>query len=92
MAESHCNFAVPIAADMCNKRYRRRQFGNADSEFGDLKKPNIKEIHCFRAVDFSLSKNRLLKQNNEMYRQRRLKHFPYRQAINIFVSVSVQLL
>ena len=42
--------------------------------------------------DFTLSKNRLLKQYNEMYRQHRLKHFPYRQGINIFVNVSVQLL
>ena len=45
-------FAVPIVAYMCNKRYRRRQFDNADSEFGNLEKPDIKEIHCFRAVDF----------------------------------------
>ena len=89
---SRFKFAVPIVADMLNKRYRRRQFDSADSEFCDLKKPNIKEIHCFRAVDFNLSKNRLLKQYNEMYRQRRLKHFPYRQAINIFVSIPVQLL
>ena len=65
---------------------------SADSEFGDLKKPNIKEIHCFRAVDFSLSKNRLLKQYNEMYRQHCLKQFPYRQGINNFVSIPVQLL
>ena len=92
MTESHCNFAVPIVVDMLNKRYRRRQFDSADSEFCDLEKPNIKEIHCFRAVDFSLSKNRLIKQYNEMYRQRRLKHFPYRQGINNFVSIPVQLL
>ena len=51
VAKSHCNFAVPIVADMLNKRYRRRQFDNADSEFGNLEKPNIKEILCFRAVD-----------------------------------------
>ena len=91
MAESHCNFAVPLVADMRNFHYRRLQYDIAESEFGNLEKPNIKEIHCFRAVDFSLSKNRLLKQYNEMYRQRRLKHFPYQQGINIFVSVSVQL-
>ncbi|MBS5732482.1 MAG: hypothetical protein KHW78_08795, partial [[Eubacterium] siraeum] len=47
-------FAVSIVADMCNKRYRRRQFDSAESEFGDLEKPNIEEIHCFRAVDFLL--------------------------------------
>ena len=45
-------FAVPIVADMRNFRYRRRQYDNTDSEFGNLEKPNIKEIHCFRAVDF----------------------------------------
>lgn len=84
-------FAVPIVADMCNKRYRRLQYDIADLEFGDLAKPNIKEIHCFRAVDFSLSKNRFLKQYNEMHRQRRLKQFPYRQGINNFVTLSVQL-
>ena len=27
---------------MLNKRYRRRQFGNADSEFGDLEKTEYK--------------------------------------------------
>jgi len=74
---SRFKFAVLIVADMLNKRYRRRRFDNADSEFGNLEKPNIKEIHCFRAVDFSLSKNRLIKQYNGMFRQRRLKHFPY---------------
>ncbi|EDS01453.1 hypothetical protein EUBSIR_00658 [[Eubacterium] siraeum DSM 15702] len=36
--------------------------------------------------------NRLSKQYNEMYRQHRRKHFQYRQGINNFVSVSVQLL
>ena len=51
-AVSRFKFAVPIVADMLNKRYRRRQFDSADSEFCDLEKPNIKEIHCFRAVDF----------------------------------------
>ena len=85
-------FAVSIVADMCNKRYRRSQFDSAESEFGDLEKPNIEEIHCFRAVDFSLSKNRLIKQYNEMYRQHCLKQFPYRQGINNFVSIPVQLL
>jgi len=49
---SRFKFAVPIVADMCNKRYRRLQYDNTDSEFGDYAKPNIKEIHCFRAVDF----------------------------------------
>jgi hypothetical protein len=90
-AVSRFKFAVPIVADMLNKRYRRRQFDSADSEFVGLEKTNIKEIHCFRAVDFSLSKNRLLKQYNEMYHQHCLKQFPYRQGINNFVSVSVQL-
>jgi len=47
-------FAFPIVGDMRNLRYRRLQYDNADSEFGDLKKPNIKKIHCFRAVDFLL--------------------------------------
>ena len=42
MTESHCNFAVPIVADMLNKRYRRRQFDSADSEFGDLEKNEYK--------------------------------------------------
>ena len=42
MAESHCNFAVPIVADMCNKRYRRLQFDIADSEFGNLEKTEYK--------------------------------------------------
>ena len=91
-AVSRFKFAVPIVADMLNKRYRRRQFDSADSEFGDLEKPNIKEIHCFRAVDFSLSKNRLIKQYNGMFRQHCLKQFPYRQGINNFVSIPVQLL
>ena len=35
-------FAVPIVADMLNKRYRRRQFDSADSEFGDLEKTEYK--------------------------------------------------
>ena len=91
-AVSRFKFAVPIVADMLNKRYRRRQFDSADSEFCDLEKPNIKEIHCFRAVDFSLSKNRLIKQYNGMFRQHCLKQFPYRQGINNFVSIPVQLL
>ena len=39
----------------------------------------------------SLSKNRLLKPHSEIYHQHRLKQFPHRQEINIFVSVSVQL-
>ena len=47
-------FAVPIVGDMRNLRYRRLQYDNADSEFGDFKKPNIKKIHCFQAVDFLL--------------------------------------
>ena len=42
-------------------------------------------------LHFSLSKNRLLKQYNEVYCQHRWKHFPYRQGVNIFVSISVQL-
>ena len=91
-AVSRFKFAVLIVADMCNKRYRRLQYDNTDSEFGDLEKPNIKEIHCFRAVDFSLSKNRLINQYNEMFRQHCLKQFPYRQGINNFVSIPVQLL
>jgi hypothetical protein len=91
-AVSRFKFAVLIVADMLNKRYRRRQFDSADSEFCDLEKPNIKKIHCFRAVDFSLSKNRLIKQYNGMFRQHCLKQFPYRQGINNFVSIPVQLL
>ena len=87
----HGKFAVPIVADMLNKRYRRLQYDNTDSEFGNLEKPNIKEIHCFRAVDFSLSKNRLIKQYNGMFRQHCLKQFPYRQGINNFVTLSMQL-
>jgi len=51
-AVSRFKFAVQIVADMLNKRYRRRQFDSADSEFGDFKKPNIKKIHCPKAVDF----------------------------------------
>ena len=35
-------FAVPIVADMLNKRYRRRQFDSADSEFVDLEKTEYK--------------------------------------------------
>ncbi len=31
-------FAVPIVSDMRNLRFRRLQYDNADSEFGDLKK------------------------------------------------------
>ena len=92
MAVTRFKFAVPLDVNMCDLRYRRRQFDNADSEFGDLAKPNIKEIHCFRAVDFSLSKNRLIKQYNGMFRQHCLKQFPYRQGINNFVSIPVQLL
>ena len=42
-AVSRFKFAVPIVADMCNKRYRRRQFYSADSEFGDLEKTEYKE-------------------------------------------------
>ncbi|MBE5718907.1 MAG: hypothetical protein EGR80_10210 [Ruminiclostridium sp.] len=90
-AVSRFKFAVSIVADMCNKRYRRLQYDNTDSEFVDLEKTNIKEIHCFRAVDFSLSKNRLIKQYNGMFRQHCLKQFPYRQGINNFVTLSVQL-
>ena len=41
-AVSHFKFTVPIVADMLNKRYRRRQFDNADSEFGDLEKTEYK--------------------------------------------------
>ena len=33
----------------------------------------------------------LLKPYSEIYRQRHLKHFPYRQGINISVTLSVQL-
>ena len=39
---SRFKFAVPIVADMLNKRYRRRQFDSADSEFGDLEKTEYK--------------------------------------------------
>ena len=42
-AVSRIKFAVPIVADMLNKRYRRRQFDSADSEFGDLEKTEYKE-------------------------------------------------
>ena len=49
---SRIKFAVPIVVDMCDLHYRRLQFDSADSEFGDLEEPDIKEIHCFRAVDF----------------------------------------
>ena len=62
-AVSRLKFAVPIVADMRNFRYRRLQYDIADLEFGDLAKPNIKEIHCFRAVDFSLSKNLYIFEN-----------------------------
>ena len=41
-AVSRFKFAVPIVADMLNKRYRRRQFDSADSEFGDLEKNEYK--------------------------------------------------
>ena len=41
-AVSRFKFAVPIVADMLNKRYRRRQFDSADSEFGDLEKTEYK--------------------------------------------------
>ena len=49
---SRFKFAVPIVVNMCDLHYRRLQYDNTDSEFGDLEKPDIKEIHCFRAVDF----------------------------------------
>ena len=39
---SRFKFAVPIVADMLNKRYRRRQFDSADSEFCDLEKTEYK--------------------------------------------------
>ena len=42
-AVSRFKFAVPIVADMLNKRYRRRQFDSADSEFGNLEKTEYKE-------------------------------------------------
>ena len=45
-------------------------------------------IHSIQLI---LSKNRLLKQYNEMYHQHRRKHFPYQEGINIFVSIPVQL-
>lgn len=35
-------FAVLIVADMLNKRYRRLQYDNTDSEFGDLEKTEYK--------------------------------------------------
>ena len=41
-AVSRIKIAVPIVADMCNKRYRRRQFDSADSEFVDLEKTEYK--------------------------------------------------
>ena len=42
-------FAVPIVGDMRDLRYRRLQYDNADSEFGDLKKPNINQNHALNA-------------------------------------------
>ena len=40
----------------------------------------------------SVGKSIIVKVYSEIYRQHRRKQFPYRQGINIFVSVSVQLL
>ena len=42
VAVSRIKFAVPIVADMCNKRYRWRQFDSTDSEFGNLEKTEYK--------------------------------------------------
>ena len=56
-AVSRFKFAVPIVADMLNKRYRRRQFDSADSEFGDLEKNEYKGNPLLSGGGFSLSKN-----------------------------------
>ena len=40
----------------------------------------------------AVGKSIIVKVYSEIYRQHRRKQFPYRQGINIFVSVSVQLL
>ena len=56
-AVSRFKFAVPIVADMCNKRYRRRQFDSADSEFGDLEKTEYKENPLLSGSGFQLVEN-----------------------------------
>ena len=63
VAKSHCNFAVPIVADMLNKRYRRRQFDSADSEFGDLEQTEYKGNPLLSGGGFSLSINLLFIEN-----------------------------
>ena len=62
-AVSRIKFAVPIVADMLNKRYRRRQFDSADSEFGDLEKTEYKENPLLSGGGFSLSINLLFIEN-----------------------------
>ena len=62
-AVSRFKFAVPIVADMLNKRYRRRQFDSADSEFGDLEKTEYKENPLLSGGGFSLSINLLFIEN-----------------------------
>ena len=39
---SRFKFAVLSVGNMCNKRYRRLQYDNTDSEFGDLEKTEYK--------------------------------------------------
>ena len=50
-------FAVPIVADMLNKRYRRRQFDSADSEFVDLEKTEYKGNPLLSGGGFQLVEN-----------------------------------
>jgi hypothetical protein len=60
---SRFKFAVPIVADMLNKRYRRRQFDSADSEFCDLEKTEYKGNPLLSGGGFSLSINLLFIEN-----------------------------
>ena len=46
-AVSRFKFAVLSVGNMCNKRYRRLQYDNTDSEFCDLGKPNIRKSTAF---------------------------------------------
>ena len=62
-AVSRFKFAVPIVADMLNKRYRRRQFDSADSEFVDLEKTEYKGNPLLSGGGFSLSINLLFIEN-----------------------------
>ena len=62
-AVSRFKFAVLSVGNMCNKRYRRRQFDSADSEFCDLEKTEYKGNPLLSGGGISLSINLLFIEN-----------------------------